>query len=247
MPAFLPNDKNQWSSTPIAMGPFKGLQGGGVAGLMAFELEKMANDQDFGIAVSASVEFLRPTDPGALETRPTIERKGRRVSVLSNALFQDDICKARCSVCFMHPIDIPAIEDQAPDQHEPGLLNPLPPKRALHGQPWMMDSFEVRPAESGIIWFRYKDDIVDGITPMARVLGPADWTHGIGRPSAPKLADPNVNLSVILSRHPAGEYIGILPKTTWMPTGIGMGEGVLFDEQGDFGKVMMSVALTAFG
>lgn len=246
MPAFLSVEKNRWRSAPSAMGPFTGLQGGGVAGLMAFELEKMAAELNLGIAVSASIEFLRPTLPGILETRPVVERKGRRVSVLSCQLIQDDACTARASLCFIQPVDIPSVDALPAEPYQPEELSPLPPKQAIHGQPWMMDNFEVRPSKSGIVWFRYSDDIVETVTPMARILGPADWTHGIGRPSAPKLADPNINLNVVLARHPQGEFIGVRPDTTWMPTGIGMGEGTLSDETGAFGKVMMSVALTPF-
>lgn len=247
MPAFLRIEENRWQSTPAAMGPFKGLQGGGVAGLMAYELEEIAAQLDLGIAVSASIEFLRPTQPGDIQTRPNIERKGRRVSVLSNQIIQGGIATARASVCFIQPAHISSMGMPPKEHHRPETLPPLPPKKAIHGEPWMMDNFEVRPGEDGIIWFRYTDAIVDNMTPMARILGPADWTHGIGRPDTPKLADPNINLNLVLSRHPNGEFIGILPKTTWMPTGIGIGDGTLFDQQGVFGKVMMSVALTAFG
>jgi len=247
MPAFLKHKENYWKSTPRAMGPFKGLQGGGVAGLMVFELEQMAAEQTFGLAVSASIEFLLPTQPGELRTMPKVIRRGRRVSVLSNEIVQGSACTARATVCFIHPTDIASVKPPAAQKSQPGDLAPIPPKKAIHGAPWMMDNFVVRPSDTGVIWFNYLDEIVEGMTPMAGVLGPADWTHGIGRPSSPQLADPNINLNVILSRHPVGKFIGILPKTVWMPTGIGMGEGTLSDEEGDFGKVMMSVALTTFG
>ena len=212
--------------------------------LLAFELEMMAAELELGLAFSASVEFLRPTQPGALSTRPKTERKGRRVSVLSNALHQGDVVTARASVCFIKPADVPEVQPPEIASHQPETLSALPPKKAIHGLPWMMDNFEVRPAPDGIIWFRYIEDLVEDMTPMARVLGPADWTHGLGRPSQPKLADPNINLQVVLSRHPGDAFIGIRPNTTWMPTGIGMGSGTLFDQQGVFGKVQMSVALT---
>ena len=247
MPIFVKNENNSWISQPRAMGPFKGLQGGGVAGLMVHELETLAAEEELGLAVSASVEFLRPTQAGVLDTEPEITRRGRRVSVLSNQILQDGEITARASVCFIQPMDMPAIEPPTAQPSNPLPLDVLPRKKVSHGQPWMMDNFEVRHAEDGVIWFRYVDALIEGVTPLARVLGPADWTHGIGRPASPRLADPNINLTVVLSRHPVGEFVGILPHTTWMPNGIGMGEGVLSDTQGAFGRVSMSVALTPFG
>ncbi len=247
MPAFEKDDENYWVSAPSAMGPFKGLQGGGVAGLMVFELEELAAARDLGMAVSTSVEFLRPTEPGRLHTKPVVERIGRRVSVLSNEVFQADTRTARASVCFIRPTEIATIGHPPAERSNPISFEVSPPVAAFHGRAWMMDNFEVRRSDKGAFWFRYTDDVVSNVTPLARVLGPADWAHGLARPESPQLADPNVNLNVLLSRHPKGDFIGVLPKTTWMPTGIGLGEAVLSDQQGPFGRVMMSVALTELG
>ncbi|MEL6827022.1 MAG: acyl-CoA thioesterase domain-containing protein [Pseudomonadota bacterium] len=247
MPAFTKHENNSWASNPSAMGPFTGLQGGAVAGLLVSELEWKADKMRLGLAVSASVEFLRPTPPGALRSEPAILRKGRRTSVLTNRLYAGERQTAQATACFVAPVATPIAESSARIPNDPSSLAPLPPKPAIHGTPWMMDNFAVRPADDGIIWFKYLDAIVDGMTPLARVLGPADWTHGLGRPNSPKLADPNVNLQVCVSRHPVGDHIGILPKTTWMPTGNGTGEGTLYDTSGPFGRVMMAVALTEFG
>lgn len=244
MPAFLKDEKNSWISQPTAGGPFKGLQGGALAGLMVSELEWMADDDHLGLAMSASVEFLRPTAQGALKTRPEILRRGRRVSVLTNCVFQDDEMTAKVTVCCINPVDVSGIEAPLGEDRDLDALPALPPRKAPHGGPWMMDNFETRLSRDAIAWFRYKDEIVEGAGPLARVLGPADWTHGIARPKAPKLADPNVNLQATLLRHPVGPDIGIAPQTTWLPNGVGFGEGALHDKRGLIGRVMMSVALT---
>jgi len=246
MPAFTKHENNSWISNPTAMGPFTGLQGGGVAGLLVSELETMGDEMTLGQAVSASVEFLRPTRQQPLRSEPSIIRRGRRTSVLINRLYEGGRQTAQATVCFVTPVAMPTIESPPETLHNPSTLAPLPPKPAIHGNPWMMDNFAVRRAKDGIVWFEYLDDIVDGMKPLASVLGPADWTHGLSRPSTPKLADPNVNLQVCVSRHPIGDHIGVRPMTTWMPTGNGMGEGMLYDTAGPFGRVMMAVALTEF-
>lgn len=246
MPAFINDENNLWISTPTAMGPFKGLQGGAVAGLLVHELERWASDLDLGFAASASVVFLRPTGTGVLQTKPEVIRQGRRVSVLTNSLYEGGMQTAQATVNFIAPVDTGAVRPTASEPHNPDGLQALPPRKAPHGGPWMMDNFEVRAAGDGIVWFRYKDDIIEGMMPLARILGPADWTHGIRRPSEPKLADPNVNLQVAITRYPVGDDIGIRPRTTWTTDGIGLGAGTLLDESGPFAQVMMSVALTPF-
>ena len=246
MPAFLKDEKNSWISTPRASGPFRGLQGGAVAGLLVSELEHMAEDQELGLAMSASVEFVRSSEHGILETRPEILRAGKRASTLTNVAYQDGTMTAKATVCFVKPVDILAIGDPPEAEHDPDALPVLPSRQAPHGGPWMMDSFETRASPDGIAWFRYTDELLAKVGPLARVLGPADWTHGIARPPSPKLADPNLNLQVTVFRHPSGDHIGIAPKTTWMPSGIGFGEGTLHDSKGEFGRVMMTVALTPF-
>ncbi len=246
MTAFQKDEDNSWISYPEASGPFRGLQGGGLAALMVTELEEMAADENLGIATSASVEFLRPTGTGPLRTHPHKLRIGRRVSILTNEIFENDIQTARSTVCFVTRSELRDVKAAPTEIHNPAALPILPPREAPHGGPWMMDNFEVRLSPDGIVWFRFTGEIVHSITPFARTLVPADWTHGLGRPASPKMADPNVNIQMSLSRHPEGEFIGISAQTRWMPSGIGMGEGELFDAHGAIGRVMMSVALTPF-
>ncbi|QKG72385.1 thioesterase family protein [Erythrobacter mangrovi] len=247
MPAFVRREDGSWESTPSAMGPFAGLQGGAVAGLLVHELETEAEKQGLGLPVSVSVEFLRPTGSGALLTTCDVIRKGRRVSVLSGTVIDNGNVSARASVVFIATTEIGSIEPAPRMPLDPGALPVLPRRKAPHGGPWMMDNFETRRSDDGIAWFRYTEDIVEGVRPLARILGPADWTHGIGRPSQPRLADPNVNLQIAVTHFPQGPDIGIRSRTTWMPNGIGLGSGILLDRNGPFGQVMMSVALTPFG
>jgi hypothetical protein len=85
------------------------------------------------------------------------------------------------------------------------------------------------------------------VEPMTWVPGPADWAHGIFRPLANVVADPNPNLTVQLLCAPRGPWIGIEPQTHWQPdSGGGIGGGLIRDCAGVIGRVSMSVALTAF-
>ncbi|WGS21526.1 hypothetical protein MTX19_05190 [Bradyrhizobium sp. ISRA464] len=89
--------------------------------------------------------------------------------------------------------------------------------------------------------------MIAGAGPLSRVLGPADWTHGIGRPVQNIAADPNPNLTVQLFRQPQGEWIGVRAEARWRPeAGHGVGSGVLLDVYGEIGRVLMSVILVPF-
>ena len=97
-----------------------------------------------------------------------------------------------------------------------------------------------------MLWFRLHTPVVENAGPLARVLGPADWAHGINRPRHNVLADPNPNLSVHLFRPPKGDWIGVQARTSWSTeAGCGHGHGSLLDVNGEIGSVAMAVALIA--
>jgi hypothetical protein len=96
-------------------------------------------------------------------------------------------------------------------------------------------------------WFRMHHSVITGAGPLAGVLGPADWTHGIGRPVQNVVADPNPNLTVQLLRPQRGAWVGVRAEASWRPeAGLGVGSGVLLDVYGEIGRVSMSVILVPF-
>ena len=235
-----------YAPSPLASGPFIGLQGGAVAGLLTAEIEAQAQAQGWGRAVSAAAWFFRPTPKARLRTQVVVVRAGGRVAVIDNTLWPDgesDPCATvRVTLARERSIDVPAFGGDALCDVDPTQL-PLRTMRAPHGGPWFMDAMEARRGD-GVAWFRLTADVVDDAGPMARVLGPADWAHGIARPLSNVLADPNPNLTVHLFRPPRGAWIGVQPITRWEPArGLGMGSGTLLDVEGEIGCVSMAVAL----
>ena len=232
----------------LAAGPFVGLQGGAVAGLLTAEIEALASERGWGTGLSAAAWFFRPAPKARLRTGLSVVRAGGRISVIDNTLWADgdpDPCATvRVTMARERAIDVivPASGDDR------GVVDPtLLPRRktaAPHGGSWFMDAMEVRPGD-GVVWFRMTTAVVDGAGPLATVLGPADWAHGIARPVSNVVADPNPNLTVHLTRPPRGGWIGVRPVTRWEPArGLGMGSGTLLDIEGEIGCVSMAVALT---
>jgi Acyl-CoA thioesterase C-terminal domain len=138
---------------------------------------------------------------------------------------------------------VPEVREVTTAPDDPAGFPKAPLRRAPHGGPWFMDTLDVREGADGIRWFGIQRPVVAPLTPMAKVLGPADWTHGLARPPEPRLADPNIDLIVQLTRLPDGDWIGVRPSTRWARTGVGRGAGVLHDRLGEIGAVSMGVTL----
>jgi hypothetical protein len=250
MPIFkLDRSAGVWKPSPIAAGPFAGMQGGAVAGLLVGEMEAIAAVEGWGDAVAISVWFLKPTPVVPLRTRLQRVRAGGRVSVIDNAVTPEGASEptalARATFMRARSAEAPGFMPSRARFPGPERLQPQT-RRAPHGGPWFMDAMEAR-AGDGIVWFRMKDSIIEGAGAMAGVVGPADWTHGLARPLQGVLADPNPNLNVHLLRPPVGPWIGIQAATEWLPElGAGFGRGILVDGAGKIGAVSMSVALAPF-
>jgi hypothetical protein len=184
-----------------------------------------------------------------LRTRITPIQSGGRITVIDNMMWaegdEQPCALARVTLAKAKPIEITgysAPEEKPVDPTQYALTEP----RAPHGGPWFMDAMEVRHGPD-VSWFKLKHPVVVGGGPLAQLLGPADWAHGIHRPIMNTVADPNPNLNVHLFRVPQGDWIGVESQTQWQPDlGVGMGGGLLRDIIGIIGHVSMSVALIPF-
>ena len=240
---------NCWQPSALAAGPFAGLQGGAVASLLTAEVEALAEERKWGTAVAATAWFLRPTPMASLRTQLSVLTEGGRVSVVDNTLWavneEAPCATVRVTLSRERAVEIPGFTDQVSEAADPERLPPRKIK-AAHGRPWFMDAMEAR-AGDGVAWFRLNQAVIEGAGPLASVLGPADWTHGIARPFQNVVADPNPNLTVQLFRQPQGAWVGVRAETRWRPSaGLGTGSGTLLDLTGEIGRVSMSVILVPF-
>ena len=247
LPIFEPLElPHHWRPSPLAAGPFGGLQGGAVASLLTAEVEALAEVRSWGTAISSAAWFLRPTPMADLRSEIAVVSEGGRVSVIDNTLWpanEDAPCATvRVTLSRERSIDIPGLAEARPARADPTQY----PLRTLHlvqGRKWFMDAMEARLGD-GVAWFRMHHHIIEGAGPLSSILGPADWTHGIGRPLQNVVADPNPNLTVQLFRPPRGAWVGVRAEARWRPkTGLGVGSGTLWDVEGEIGRVSMSVVL----
>jgi hypothetical protein len=240
---------NHWRPSALAAGPFAGLQGGAVASLLTAEIEALAGSRNWGVAISASAWFLRPTPMAEVRTQLAVLTEGGRVSVVDNTLWaageQEPCATVRVTLSRERAVEVPGFAEATGAAVDPTRL-PLRLTKAAHGRPWFMDAMEARTGDD-VAWFRLNHVIIEGAGPLSSVLGPADWTHGIARPFQKVVADPNPNLTVQLFRRPQGAWVGVRAQTRWRPAGgLGTGSGVLLDPHGEIGRVSMSVVLLPF-
>jgi Thioesterase-like superfamily len=240
-----------WLPTPLAAGPFSGLQGGAIAGLLTAEVEALAASRRWGTAVSVSVAFLKPTPMARLRTEVSALREGGRVAFVDNTLFADGdsepCATARVTLINERRIEALALADAPAETIDPTRY-PLRKIASFHGRPWMMDAMDARSGD-GVAWFRQHTPMLADAPAkgLSSILGPADWAHGIARPLQNVVADPNPNLTVHLLRPPATDWIGVRPHVSWQTErGLGVGGGTILDVQGEIGVVSMAVALVPF-
>lgn len=216
---------------------------------MTAEVERLAETRKWGTAICSTAWFLRPTPMADLRTQLAVVTEGGRVSVVDNTLWpmnEDQPCATvRVTLSRERAIDVAGFTEAASDPVDPTQF-PRRTVQLVQGRQWFMDAMEARTGD-GVAWFRLNHRIIEGAGPLAAVLGPADWTHGIARPFQDVVADPNPNLTVQLCRQPQGEWVGVRAQTRWTPSaGLGVGSGILLDTHGEIGRVSMSVILVPF-
>ncbi|MGH3475242.1 MAG: thioesterase family protein [Nocardioidaceae bacterium] len=222
---------------PLAAGPFAGLQGGGVAGVMATSMEEAAPKGMEALSIRA--DFLRPAAPEPIDVDVELVRTGSRVAFLAATASIDAKPIARAVMAFGRPIESSLVSERPTEVRVPDDATPLLP-RVRRARPTLMDAFDARTAD-GTFWFRWLVPLCEGSTPFAHALAPADWSHGLTRPpSEGPMACPNVDLSVAVHRPCAGEWTGLRVDSTWTATGSGTAGGLLVDELGAFGRVAIA-------
>lgn len=237
-------EDGQWRPGPLAKGPFGGLHGGVVSGLLAAEMEKTARMQSAGDGLQISVSMLRPTPMAPLQISVRALRQGRRSLQLSAELISDGTLCAIASGLFLTelPLDFVTDAPAAPVGVEGAPFN----IRHVVDTPWFYDACEMRRAESGRIWMRHVVPLVEDMGPLARAVSLADWSTGFSRPDwvdANRVVFPNPELSLHLHRPLSGEWLGVDADAEWHGSGLGLTAGALHDETGPLGRSAQPVVL----
>jgi hypothetical protein len=239
----------RWIPHVEASGPFRGLHGGAVSGLIAAAMEERARDEDWGVGMAASVLILRPAPLEALETRIEILRAGGRVAMLECSLHAGDKLIAKGTGAFVKEGTMPEIArvSAATTPADPATL-PVWNARGPQARVTFFDALDIRDDGKGTKWGRMKRPMVPFEAPLANLFAFADngtpyWLSGTEF-WPPPWGFPNIDVTVHVSRRPVGEWVGVQPSSDWRDTGLGLTESKLFDEQGAIGRACQTVVLT---
>jgi hypothetical protein len=194
------HDGEVWHPHAEAGGPFGGLHGGAVSGLLIAELERAARELGLGPALGAQVLLLRPAPMAPLATRIDVLRNGGRAGALEAVLTAEGKLMAKAMASFVAP-------------RWGHLLRPL-------------TAFASPLAEVFAI--------ADNGTPFSLAA----------RQIMPRWRFPNIDISVHVSRPPAGGRIGVEAFSDWRPVGMGLTDSKLYDTQGYLGRACQTVVLT---
>lgn len=240
-----------YRSTALTRGPWdEGAQHAGPpSALLGSALETTLE----GPLARVTFEILRPVPIAELLVTTTVVRGGRSVRLGEGVLADADgpVMLARAWTIRRTDVDLPSELLDPPD------TLPLPDaasEKAFFPVPWDVGyhtAMEFRFVSGGFtepgparIWMRPRQPLVAGteLTPLQRVLCAADSGNGVSaRFDSLDWVFVNTDLTVHLTRHPAGEWVSLDARTTLEPDGVGLARSVLRDEAGVLGHALQSL------
>ncbi len=241
-------------SAPMARGPWdeRMMHGGAPSALLARTVESCEPGADL-VVTRLTIDFLSGVPLGSVSASASVIRPGRRFQVIEATLGAGDRHACLARAVRVRRADLPAAAVCAPGGEllaPPEAGDPLPLFYEHTRELFYPDACEIRRVAgelgSGAVaaWIRLRGDIVPGEppSPLARVAAAADFANGLSwiLPWRDWLFV-NTELTVHLSREPAGEWIGVDAKTTSSAAGFGLSTATLHDCDGPIGACAQSL------
>lgn len=254
--SFFTSTNNEWfQPTEHTRGPWDehACHAGPPTGLLARALQLILPEQRL---TRLTVNLQRPVPFAGFRIEATITRQGRTVS-LSEARLIDGQNKVVITAAGLHlsPVEQLGITSYqqsfgSPDDASRGEF---PIKETLHDQPaFNGDGVEVRYPEGQTrlpgpttAWLKTVPLLnYETPTPFQRICPLADCGNAFGRNAEPSdVTFMNTDLTLVLHRDPQGEWLGTQSVGYWQENGIGLADGLLFDDQGVVGRALQTLIL----
>lgn len=236
---------------PITGGPWsaEAQHGGAVAAILARTVESVPPPAPAQV-VRLTVELLRPVPIRPLMAEVEVVRPGKKVQVIDARLTADgvDVAWARALRIRAQHLDIPDRQPDPPSPSAPDGKNPTsrPTFRVPFAGAFEMCFVKGSWEEAGPVtmWTRLTVPVLAGEepSPLQRTAAAADFGNGVSRVlDFSTHAFINPDLTVSLSRPPAGEWVGFDVVTRLSPDGYGQAESLIFDPSGPVGRAVQSL------
>ena len=242
---FLPTELTRGPWSPNAQ------HGGPPAALLVTELLRR-HGRDGMTMARLTVEILGPVPLTPLTVTTTVLRPGRGVELLVGTMAAGgrDVLRGQAWLVRTIDAELPSsLRSQAGPPPLPptdgGALYPSAYAVGYHtAMAWrsVRGSFsELGPAS---VWMRMRHPLVAGedIEPVARAVIAADCGNGLsGVLDFASWQFVNPDLTVYLTRPPAGEWVHLNASTGLAAGGVGLAQSVLSDERGELGHSLQSL------
>jgi len=252
-----------WTATEYARGPWdpRHCHGGPVSALLARACERAPTGDVDWLISRLTIELTRPVPVGVpLSLTTTVERPGRKVSVVAASLWDADteVAKVRGLRIRHLDFDLPPHDLAAPE------IDGTPGEGRHERTAWAIDddtiAFHSHGAEHRLVdgswndpgpvtlWIRLTVDLIDQERPtgVQRAAAAADFGNGVSSSiDYEQYLYINPDLTMHLARAPRGEWIGMSSHSTYgtaeMSSGAGFAESALHDEAGRVGRSVQSL------
>jgi hypothetical protein len=250
-------DGDLYHPTSLTEGPWSpdAQHGGPPAALLAGAVEKSPTETEMVVA-RITIELLRPVPLETLRLTSEVVRPGRKVQLVSAALWHEDTEVARALALKIRRTDVDLPFDQpevdpipAPEGGRDVIFFANPggfATEAVEIKMLMGDFAEPGPGQA---WLRLRVPLVEGeeTTGVERVAAAADFGNGISN-LAGKKRDwifINPDLEVRMARPPEGEWIYLDSETRISPGGAGIASSTIADRKGWLGLAAQSLFVDA--
>ncbi len=209
--------------------------------------------------VRITVDLSRPIPMAGFRIKTEVLRAGRSVAASQAAIVDGDGAeRVRASAShvattseplFAATLDNSGVTTPRLAAAEPG---PFPIRRIGHGQPSFSGAVELRypPGEDDgpgatTVWMRTVAILPDEEpSPFQRIAPLADCGNAFSRHAeADEMRFINTDLTIALHRDPVGEWLGSRAVSQWQPSGIGLTDALLFDDEGPVGRALQTLLL----
>ncbi|MBU1225777.1 MAG: thioesterase family protein [Actinobacteria bacterium] len=206
-----------------------------------------------------TAEILRPIPHRPLRAGAAVVRPGRRVTLIESTVEDRDgpVMLGRVwAIRHRDPLSYPEPPDPLPEA-PPGPEHLEDTPFAFAPYTWFGDSLQTRLVSGAVdapgaatVWFRLRVPVVAGEEPTAvqRLATMVDSGNGISWGlSFGRYLFINSDVSMYLLREPAGEWVAMASVSHYDPSGRGIAETRLFDQNGYLGRSQQALFVDVLG